>query len=83
VALNIANPQVERKAIRVSRLIGRNKTAAVEAALDYFLAHHGEACERPAAKQTVARVLDELASLQPLDHRTADQIIGYDEHGLP
>ena len=36
MALNIANRKVEEKTIRASRILGVNKTAAVEFALDYY-----------------------------------------------
>ncbi|WP_366919593.1 type II toxin-antitoxin system VapB family antitoxin [Hydrocarboniphaga sp.] len=38
MALNIENPEVERKAIEVSRILALNKTAAIEGALDLLLA---------------------------------------------
>ncbi|MBW1749217.1 MAG: type II toxin-antitoxin system VapB family antitoxin, partial [Deltaproteobacteria bacterium] len=40
MALNIANQRVEEKAIQASKIQNVNKTAAVEIALDYYLAHH-------------------------------------------
>ena len=41
MALNIANKNVEKKAILASRILGVNKTAAVEKALDYYLEYCG------------------------------------------
>jgi hypothetical protein len=40
VALNIVNQSVEKKAILASKITGKNKTATVEQALEYFLMHH-------------------------------------------
>jgi antitoxin VapB len=83
MALNIANPKVEEKAIQVARITGMNKTAAVEAALDYFLARHGKDAVRERNRGSLAKLLDDFASLPVLDSRSPDEIIGYDEHGLP
>jgi antitoxin VapB len=83
MALNIANRNVEEKAIQASRILGVNKTAAVEIALDYYLKHHGFKNKDSASRQEAARLLDELAALPVLDHRKPDEIIGYDENGLP
>lgn len=82
MALNIANRNVEEKAIRASRLLGVNKTAAVEIALDYYLEHHSSKQHDNATHQEAARLLDELAELPVLDDREADEILGYDENGL-
>lgn len=82
MALNIANRKVEEKAIRASRMLGVNKTAAVEIALDYYLEHHSFKQDDNVARQEAARLLDELAALPVLDDREPDEIIGYDENGL-
>ena len=83
MALNIANRKVEEKAIQASRILGVNKTAAVEIALDFYLEHHGAGKKDSATRQEAARLLDELATLPILDHRKPDDIVGYDENGLP
>jgi antitoxin VapB len=38
---------------------------------------------RPDVVARIRRLADELAEIPTLDDRTADEIIGYDEHGLP
>ena len=83
MALNIANHKVEKKAILASRILGTNKTAAVELALDYYLKHHPPSSEQRTDIQEVSRLLDELAELPVLDNRKADEIIGYNEDGVP
>jgi antitoxin VapB len=83
MSLNIANPKVEEKAILASRILGTNKTAAVEQALDYFLKHRRPDSERGTDIREVSRLLDELADLPILDNRKADEIIGYNEDGVP
>ena len=81
MALNIANKRVEDKAILASRLINGNKTAAVEIALDYYLAHHSLKLKKQVTNSEVNCLLDELAALPVLDTRSMDDIIGYDENG--
>lgn len=83
MALNIANRNVEKKAIEASRLLGVNKTAAVEIALDYYLAHHRIDPQQRIVRKEVARLFDEMADLPVVDHREADEIVGYDADGLP
>ena len=83
MALNIANRKVEEKAVRASRILGVNKTAAVEIALDYYLENHPLEQTKDAARKEAARLLDELADLPVLDNREPDEILGYDENGLP
>jgi antitoxin VapB len=82
MALNIANRKVEEKAIHAGRILGINKTAAVEKALDYYLQHHWVDAVPTANLQEAARLLDELSQLPVLDNRTSDEIIGYDEDGV-
>ena len=82
MALNIANRKVEEKAIHASRILGINKTAAVEKALDYYLQHHQADAAPTANLQEAARLLDELSQLPILDNRTPDEILGYNEDGL-
>ena len=82
MALNIANRKVEEKAIQASRILGVNKTAAVEIALDYYLEHHDSKKKESLTRKEAARLLDELAALPVLDQRDPDDILGYDENGI-
>jgi len=34
-------------------------------------------------RKAIERLIDEVAELPVLDDRTPDEILGYDEHGLP
>jgi antitoxin VapB len=80
VALNIRNAEAEALAERLATLTGETKTAAVSRALR-------ERLEREHRRTRLADRLDEIArqtaSLPVLDHRTADEILGYDHDGLP
>jgi antitoxin VapB len=83
MALNIRNAEAERLAAAVARLTGETKTEAVTRALRDRLAR----LRRERSKRPLADELDEIArhcaSLPVRDSRPPDQILGYDEHGLP
>ncbi len=82
MALNIANKRVESKAIQASRLAKVNKTAAVEIALDFYLAHHQLKQKKEVTNLEINKLLDELTALPVQDTRSMDEILGYDKNGL-
>jgi antitoxin VapB len=83
MALNIRNAETEELAETVARLRGETKTEAVTRALRDRL----ERLRRERPRRGLADELDEIAihcaRLPVIDPRTPDQILGYDEHGLP
>jgi antitoxin VapB len=83
VALNIRNPEAERLAAAVARLTGETKTEAVTQALRDRLAR----LRRERTRRPLADELDEIAlhcaGLPVQDARKAEEILGYDERGLP
>ncbi len=83
MALNIRNPETDRLATALARLTGETKTEAVTRALRDRL----ERVRRERARRRLADELDEIArhcaALPVRDARSADEILGYDEHGLP
>jgi antitoxin VapB len=81
--LNIRNKQAEQLAAALAKLTGETKTEAVTQALR-------ERLERTRRARTKRRLRDEIqeiaihcAALPVLDGRDADDIIGYDQHGIP
>ena len=83
MALNIRNRETEELAEAVARLTGETKTEAVKRALRDRLGR----LRRERVKRRLADELDEIAlhcaRLPVHDSRPADDILGYDEHGLP
>ena len=83
MALNIRNSETEKLAETLAKLTGETKTEAVTQALRDRLAR----LRRDRAGRRLADELDEIARhcarLPVLDSRTPDEILGYDEHGLP
>ncbi len=83
MALNIRNPETEKLATELARQTGESKTEAVTRALRDRLVR----VRRERSKRRLADELEEIAehcaSLPVLDSRQAEEILGYDENGLP
>ena len=83
MALNIRNRQAENLAEALVRLTGETKTQAVTRALQDRL----ERIRRHRSGRSLADELDDLAlhcaSLPVLDGGNPEEILGYDESGLP
>ncbi len=83
MAFNIKNEEADRLARELSEVTGESLTEAVAQSVR-------ERLERIRARSRGRSLADELdkiakrcASLPVLDDRPADEILGYDEHGLP
>jgi antitoxin VapB len=85
MALSLKDPETDRLAREVARLTGESLTEAVRTSLAERLER--ERHRRGRSGKSLAEELDEIAlrcaALPDLDNRTADEIIGYDENGLP
>ena len=82
-ALNIKNPETIELARRLAATTGESITEAVTQALRARLAIVSSKPDTARLRARVARIQALVASLPDLDTRTDDEIIGYDEHGLP
>ena len=83
MALNIRNAEAERLAEQVTALTGETKTLAVTRALRDRLAR----LRNHRSRRRLADELDEIArrcaSLPVIDDRSPEEILGYDENGVP
>jgi antitoxin VapB len=83
MALNIRNPETERLANSLAKLTGETKTSAVTKAIKLRL----QQLHREKSRRRLADELDEIArhcaALPVLDARAPDEILGYDDKGLP
>lgn len=81
--LSIKNPQAEDLARELAARTGESITEAVTEAVRERL----KTLQRPATaerdRQRVERLLREFDALPDLDIREPDEILGYDERGLP
>ena len=83
MALSIKHPEADQLARTLAGITGLSLTEAILKALR-------EQLERETGRSRVNRLGDELraisdrcASLPDLDLRTPEEILGFDEHGLP
>ena len=83
MALNIRNRETERLAAELAKWTGETKTEAVKRAL----AERLNRLQREQAGDTLVSELnaiaEECARLPIIDTRPADEILGYDDAGLP
>lgn len=82
MALSIKSDEADRLARDLAALTGETLTEAVVIALRERLDRES-ARQGPSLSQRIQKIQDEIAALPILDPRTPDEIIGYDEHGLP
>jgi antitoxin VapB len=83
VALNIKDPVTERFVRELAALAGESVTTAVRRAAEERL----QRLQRQKSVRSLAAEILEIgrrcAALPDLDTRTPEQILGYDEDGLP
>ena len=83
MALNIRNSKTEQLVETVAELTGETKIMAVTVALEERL----ERIQRERSGRSLVDELNEIAlrcaSLPVLDDRSEDEIMGYNEDGLP
>jgi antitoxin VapB len=83
MALSIKSIEVERLAREIATKTGESLTGAIQKALQERL----DRLRRERRSQILASQLQEILrrvdQLPVLDSRSADEILGYDEHGLP
>ena len=82
MALSIKSEEADRLARELATETGETLTEAVETALRERLDR--EQAKRAASMRTrLARLAADVAALPVADARTPEQIIGYDDTGLP
>ncbi len=81
--LSIKNEATERLARQVADETGESITRAIQNSL----AERGERLKARRRNRSLSRqvedILKRVDALPTTDPRTADEILGYDEHGLP
>lgn len=83
MVLSIKNPEVERLARELAATTDESITDAVLIALRERLARQESARDRDRFVERIGRIGDDVRSYLVDDPRTDDEIIGYDERGLP
>ncbi len=83
MALSIKNPEADRLARELAAITGESLSdAVVEALRGAWLARPVDAA-RPRCAMTSSASRIRSTRLPVLDRRTDEEIVGYDEHGLP
>ena len=83
MALSLKDPEVDRLAREVAARTGETLTAAVAVALKERLARLKGRRRRRPLREELRDIGRRCAALPTLDDRPADEIVGYDERGLP
>lgn len=81
--LNIKNASTHALAKKIAALTGESMTKVVTQALEEKLVRVEKAKGRTGLAEELNRIALRCASLPRRDNRSPDEIIGYDEHGLP
>jgi antitoxin VapB len=82
MALSIKDPEADRLARQVAKATGETLTAAIVQSLRERLARVRRR-RGPKLRDELLRIGQRCARLPKQDRRSAEEIIGYDEHGLP
>ena len=83
MALSIKHPEADRLARELSKRTGEGLTEAVVKALRERLAREQRRIRGRRLSDELLAIGERCAALPVLDGRTADDVLGYDEYGLP
>lgn len=81
----IDNPETEKLVLQLVSITGKSEEALLEMALETSTERHTSNLvkENLSMKEKLLEIARSFNSLPILDNRTPDEIIGYDENGLP
>ena len=82
MALSVKNPEADQLARELTAVTGESITEAVVVALRERL-DRVRAQRAPAIRRRLMALRDEMRTYPVVDTRSADEIVGYDERGLP
>lgn len=83
MALSIKDPEADRLARELAARTGESLTEAVVVALRERLARETGRMRSIPLREELAAIRRRCAALPVVDDRSADEILGFDEHGLP
>ena len=85
MALSIRDPETDRLARELAALTGETMTQAIKTAIEQRLKRErfGREAETEEKKRKVLAILERIWAMPVLDDRPADEILGYDENGVP
>jgi antitoxin VapB len=83
MALSIKSIQAEELARKIAAETGESLTGAIQKALEERLERIKKSQQNRALASQLDAILRRVDEMPDLDSRTPDEIIGYDEDGLP
>ena len=85
MALSIRDPETDRLARELAALTGETMTGAIRVALEQRLQRERRRrqAEIDRRRKAIDAIVERFSRLPVLDDRSEDEILGYDEHGLP
>ena len=83
MALSIKDRETELLARRLAERTGETITVATKRALEERLRRTGSDARKAALLEDMEAMQRRLSALPVLDNRTPDEIVGYDENGVP
>jgi antitoxin VapB len=81
--LSIKSIEAERLAREIASKTGESLTTAIQKALEERLERLRNQCRSQILASQLDEILRRVDQLPLLDNRTEDEILGYDENGLP
>jgi antitoxin VapB len=83
MAISIKDPETELLARSLAKLTGENITTATKRAIEERLRRVGGQSRKATLLEDMAEIRRRWSEMPAMDGRTQDEILGYDEHGLP
>ena len=83
MAMSIRNPETEKLARELSRLTGETLTEAIGKSLEERLERLKRRRDEESLRRDLDAILARFHALPVLDTRSEDEILGYDDNGLP
>jgi antitoxin VapB len=83
MSLNIKHPEADRLARELARRRGESITDAVLAAIREQLKRERAKIRRPGLAEELLEIGRRFSALPVKDTRSDDEILGYDENGIP
>jgi antitoxin VapB len=83
MAISIKSLETERLARELASRTGESLTGAIQKSLEERLERLKQQRRSPSLSTQLEDILRRVDQLPILDSRTPDEIVGYDEHGLP
>ena len=83
MALNIKNPEVDRLARELARRRGESITETMLAVLQEALQREKAKSRPPGLAEELLAIGARYSALPVLDDRSDEEILGYDENGIP